>query len=109
MRVKQKNTAKLFRQMILIGVVVCLGACSEQPVAPAKSIRIVHANDTLVRKVQVALRKEGYYTGVTDGFLGQNTAFAIQRFQVDHDQIARPYIDRALLASLGIATHYQGD
>jgi peptidoglycan hydrolase-like protein with peptidoglycan-binding domain len=91
--------------MILIGAVVCLGACSDQPVAPAKPIRIVPANDALVRKVQIALRKQGYYTGVTDGFLGQHTAFAIQRFQVDHDQIARPFIDQALLVSLGIATH----
>jgi Putative peptidoglycan binding domain len=105
MRVKQKNTAKLLRRIILIGAAVCLGACSNQPVAPAKPITIVPANDALVRKVQIVLRKEGYYTGVTDGFLGQNTAFAIQRFQVDHDQIARPFIDRALLVSLGIATH----
>jgi Putative peptidoglycan binding domain len=105
MRVKQKNTAKLLRRIILIGAVVCLGACSDQPVAPAKSITILAANDALVRKVQIALRKHGYYTGVTDGFLGQNTAFAIQRFQVDHDQIARPFIDRALLVSLGIAMH----
>jgi peptidoglycan hydrolase-like protein with peptidoglycan-binding domain len=104
MSVKQKNTAKLLRRMILIAAAVCLGACSNQPVAPAKSVRIVEANVALVRKVQIALRKEGYYTGVSDGFLGQNTAFAIQRFQVDHDQIARPYIDRALLVSLGIAT-----
>ena len=92
--------------MILIGTVVCLGACSNEPVAPAKPIKIVQANDALVRKVQVVLRNQGYYTGVTDGFLGQNTAFAIQRYQVDHDQVARPFIDRALLVSLGIARNY---
>jgi peptidoglycan hydrolase-like protein with peptidoglycan-binding domain len=103
MSVKQKNTAKLLRRMILIGAVVYLGACSDQPVAPAKPITIVQANDALVRRVQVVLHKQGYYTGVTDGFLGQNTAFAIQRFQVDHDQVARPFIDRKLLVSLGIA------
>lgn len=105
MRVKQKNKAKLLRRIILIGAVVSLGACSNQPEAPAKPITILPANDAVVRKVQIALRKQGYYTGVTDGFLGQNTAFAIQRFQVDHDQIARPFIDRTLLVSLGIATH----
>jgi peptidoglycan hydrolase-like protein with peptidoglycan-binding domain len=75
------------------------------PVAPANSTRFVPANDATVRKVQSALRKQGYYTGVTDGFLGQNTAFAIQSFQVDHGQIARPFVDRQLLVSLGIATH----
>jgi len=91
--------------ILLVGAVVCLGACSDEPVAPAKPITILPANDAVVRKVQIALRKQGYYTGITDGFLGQNTAFAIQRFQVDHDQIARPFIDRALLVSLGIATH----
>ena len=91
--------------MVLVGAVICLGACSEEPVAPAKPITSLRANDALVRKVQVALRKQGYFTGATDGFLGQETAFAIQRFQVDHNQMARPFIDRALLVSLGIATH----
>jgi hypothetical protein len=91
--------------MILVGAVVCLAACSSEPVAPANSIKFVPSNDATVRKVQIALRKQGYYTGVTDGFLGQNTAFAIQSYQVDHDQIARPFIDRQLLLSLGIARH----
>jgi peptidoglycan hydrolase-like protein with peptidoglycan-binding domain len=91
--------------MILIGVALSFGACSDEPVAPAKPITIYPANDAIVRKVQIALRKQGYYTGVIDGFLGQNTAFGIQRYQVDHNQIARPFIDRALLVSLGIAKH----
>ena len=103
MRVKQKNTAQLLRRTVLIGAVIFLGACSNEPVAPAKPVTSLRANDALVRKVQIALRKQGYYTGITDGFLGQETAFAIQKFQVAHDQIARPFIDRALLVSLGIA------
>jgi peptidoglycan hydrolase-like protein with peptidoglycan-binding domain len=103
--VKDKNTAKFLRRMILIGAVVCLEACSSQPVAPVKSTRFVPANDATIRKVQIALRKQGYYTGIVDGFLGQNTAFAIQSYQVDHGQIARPFIDRQLLVSLGLATH----
>jgi Putative peptidoglycan binding domain len=104
MRVKQKNTAILLRLIILSGVALSFGACSNEPVAPAKPITILPASDAVVRKVQIALRKQGYYTGVTDGFLGQETALAIQKFQVDHHQIARPFIDRALLVSLGIAS-----
>jgi peptidoglycan hydrolase-like protein with peptidoglycan-binding domain len=55
-----------------------------------------------VRKVQLALRSRGYYAGLIDGFIGQNTAIGIQRFQIDHDQKVIPVIDRSLLISLGI-------
>jgi hypothetical protein len=93
----------IVRLILLIGVVVSLGACSDEQTAPLKSPTIYPASPAIVRKVQIALRSRGYYTGVTNGFLGQGTAQAIQRFQVDHDQDARPYIDRALLVSLGIS------
>jgi peptidoglycan hydrolase-like protein with peptidoglycan-binding domain len=93
---------EIVRRMLLIGVAVSLGACSDEQTMPAKSPTIYPANSAVVRKVQIALRNRGYYAGVVDGFLGQNTALGIQRFQVDHDQVARPYIDRELLVSLGI-------
>jgi peptidoglycan hydrolase-like protein with peptidoglycan-binding domain len=63
-----------------------------------------HTNSRTVRKVQVALRDRGDYAGVVDGYLGQNTANGIQRFQVEHcPQRVKPIIDRSLLVSLGIA------
>jgi len=94
----------LVRLMLLIGVIVSLGACSDEQARPPKSPTIHPASPAIVRKVQVALRSRGYYNGVVDGFLGQTTAIGIMRFQVDHDQVARPFIDRSLLVSLGIST-----
>jgi hypothetical protein len=105
MRVKQKNTIKMVRLIFLLGVAVFLGACSDEQVAPLKPITMYPAKPRIVRKVQLSLRNRGYYTGHVDGFLGQNTALAIQKFQIDHDLMERPFIDRALLDSLGIPGH----
>jgi hypothetical protein len=91
----------LVRLMLLIGVIVSLGACSDEQTTPPKPPTIYPASPAIVRKVQVALRNRGYYTGIVDGFLGQTTTIGIMRFQVDHDQVARPFIDRSLLVSLG--------
>jgi hypothetical protein len=103
MSAKRKIMVDIVRLILLIGVVVSLGACSDEQVTPLKSPTIYPASPAIVRKVQIALRSRGYYTGVTNGFLGPGTAQAIQRFQVDHDQVARPFIDRSLLVSLGIS------
>ena len=103
MSAKRKFMVQIIRLILLIGVVVSLGACSDEQVTPLKSPTIYPASPAIVRKVQIALRSRGYYTGITDGFLGQATAQAIQQFQVDHDQAVRPFIDRALLVSLGIS------
>jgi Putative peptidoglycan binding domain len=100
---KRKIMVHTVRLILLIGMVISLGACSDEQATPLKSPTIYPASPAIVRKVQNALRSRGYYTGVTDGFLGQGTAQAIQQFQVDHDQIARPFIDRPLLVSLGIS------
>jgi peptidoglycan hydrolase-like protein with peptidoglycan-binding domain len=102
--VKENIMVAIVRLMVLIGIAVSLGACSDEQVPPAKSPTIYPADSAIVRKVQIALRNRGYYASVVDGFLGQSTALSIQRFQVDHDQVARPYIDRPLLVSLGIST-----
>jgi hypothetical protein len=94
--------AELGRLMFLIGLVFSFGACSDEQVAPVHSSVIYPPDPAIVRKVQIALRERGYYAGLVDGFLGQNTAIGIQRFQVDHDQIVEPVIDQKLLVSLGL-------
>jgi hypothetical protein len=97
--------AEIRRLMFLIGVTVSLGACSEEQLPPPKSHAMYPPNPAIAQKVQIALRNRGYYAGIVDGFLGQNTAIGIQRFQVDHYQRVKPVIDRSLLVSLGIASH----
>jgi peptidoglycan hydrolase-like protein with peptidoglycan-binding domain len=95
--------ARIARLIFLLGTAVSLGACTNEQTPPAPlSHPIDRSNSANVRKVQIALRERGYYAGVVDGYLGQDTAFAIQRFQVDHDLRAKPIVDRPLLVSLGI-------
>jgi peptidoglycan hydrolase-like protein with peptidoglycan-binding domain len=93
------------RLIFLIGAIAFLGACSDEQVTPLQARPTYSPDPAIVRKVQIALRERGYYAGLVDGFLGQNTAIGIQRFQVDHDQIADPVIDRSLLVSLGIRSY----
>ena len=95
--------AEISRFVFLIGVVVSLGACCDEQVSLSQSRAAYYPPDPgIVRKVQIALQTRGYYAGVIDGFLGQNTANGIERFQVDHDQRVNPLIDRSLLVSLAI-------
>ena len=94
--------AEISRFVFLIGVVVSLGACSDEQVSPFQSRAAYPPDPGIVRKVQIALQARGYYAGVIDGFLGQNTAIGIERFQVDHDQRVNPLIDRSLLVSLAV-------
>ena len=56
----------------------------------------------VVRQVQLALGRRGYYTGAVTAFMGYDTQIAIQTFQVDHGLRVWPLVDRRLLASLGI-------
>jgi peptidoglycan hydrolase-like protein with peptidoglycan-binding domain len=53
--------------------------------------------------VQSALRQRHYYHEQVDGFFGQATAVAIERFQMDRDLYVKGVIDRQLLLALGIA------
>jgi peptidoglycan hydrolase-like protein with peptidoglycan-binding domain len=92
------------RLVIVIGVIVSLGACTEEQVPSIERPAIYHPNPARVRKVQIALRNRRYYAGIVDGYLGQNTGIAIQMFQIDHSQRVTPMIDRPLLVSLGIAS-----
>jgi peptidoglycan hydrolase-like protein with peptidoglycan-binding domain len=50
--------------------------------------------------VQRALRDHGYDKGSITGFIGKNTAEAIERFQIDHGLPVRPVADRFLLNSI---------
>ena len=61
-----------------------------------------HYSPAQLREVQLALRRQGYYTGVANGFMGYRTDLAISRFQLDHCHPVRPVVDRWLLTSLGI-------
>jgi putative peptidoglycan binding protein len=93
---------EISRLIVLIGVIVFLAACSEQPVPLVRSQGFYPTSPAAVRKVQIALRKRGYYAGVIDGFLGDSTTIGIQRLQVDRGQRVKPIVDRPLLVSLGI-------
>jgi peptidoglycan hydrolase-like protein with peptidoglycan-binding domain len=94
--------AEISRLILLIGTIVALGACSDEQLPPVDSRVTYPQNHAIVREVQISLRKRGYYAGIIDGFLGQDTAIAIQRFQMDHGQTVKPVIERPLLVSLGI-------
>ena len=59
-------------------------------------------SESETRRVQLALRRLGYYTGAVDGFMGQKTQVAIAKFQVDHNLPVRPKITHSLLVSLGL-------
>jgi hypothetical protein len=93
---------EISRLIVLIGVAVSLGACSNQPGLPLKSQGFYPTNPATVRKVQIALRSRGYYAGLVDGFLGECTAIGIRRWQIDRCERVKPIIDRSLLVSLGV-------
>jgi hypothetical protein len=100
---KQKNKTLRVRLIFLVAAAISFGACSGEQVTQRKPATVYSADGATVRKVQLALRHRGYYTGAVDGFLGHDTSLGIEKYQVDQDQLVRPYIDRALLVSLGIA------
>jgi peptidoglycan hydrolase-like protein with peptidoglycan-binding domain len=94
--------AKIPRLIFLVGTAISLGACTSEQVPPPLSHAMDHSTSHVVKEVQIALRNRGYYAGVVDGYLGQDTGYGIQRFQVDHGMRVKPTIDRPLLVSLGI-------
>ena len=96
--------AGIFRPIFLLGAAVALTACAGGKAPPLLPHETAQAGSHTVRKVQVALRERGYYAGVVDGFLGQDTGYGIQRFQVDHCQRVKPVVNRPLLVSLGIVS-----
>jgi hypothetical protein len=71
---------------------------TEYPIVPAYH----NYDERQLRRVQIALRRQGYYSGAADGFLGYKTDTAISRFQLEHRHPVRPVVDRWLLVNLGI-------
>ena len=61
-------------------------------------------SDPIVKRVQLALRNRGYYTGPINGYLGENTQIAIQKFQVFHCCAVAPLVTRWVLVALGIGS-----
>jgi peptidoglycan hydrolase-like protein with peptidoglycan-binding domain len=94
------------KRILLIGVACSLAVCTEGQVSPTEQSVAYHANAPIVRKVQIALRNRGYYHGLVDGYLGEDTGIAIQRFQIDHLKRVIPLLDPSLLVALGIARAY---
>ena len=101
----EKNTVTI-RTICLIGI-LSLGACkTNEPQGNPPSANVISTTDTAtVRAVQSALRQRRYYHEQVDGFFGQATAVAIERFQMDHDLYVEGVIDRQVLLALGITKH----
>ena len=77
---------------------------AQQPEYGANSPAVVLSQrDPVVKQVQIALRRLGYYTGAIDGFMGQDTQNAIELYGVDRGHRTEPVITRWLLTSLGIS------
>ena len=94
------------RTICLIGILL-LGACkTNEPQGTPAPAGVTSSSDTAtILAVQSALRQRHYYHGQVDGFFGQATAVAIERFQMDHDLYVKGVIDRQLVLALGIAKH----
>jgi peptidoglycan hydrolase-like protein with peptidoglycan-binding domain len=57
----------------------------------------------LVRRVQLALQKHGYYVGDNQGQFGMETRAAVRRYRRDHGLPIIGKIDQELLRSLGLS------
>jgi peptidoglycan hydrolase-like protein with peptidoglycan-binding domain len=99
----EKNTVTI-RTICLIGILLVGGCETNQPQGTPPPANVPSTSDTAtVRAVQSALRQRHYYHEQVDGFFGQATAVAIERFQMDRDLYVKGVIDRQLLLALGIA------
>jgi localization factor PodJL len=65
------------------------------------SVRWAHLR--LIVNVQVALQRDGYYAGPTDGMLGSQTREALAAFQADHGLTVTSAVDGPTLQTLGLA------
>jgi hypothetical protein len=61
------------------------------------------APDRIIVNVQVALQRDGYYAGPTDGMLGSQTREALAAFQADHGLTVTSAVDGPTLQTLGLA------
>lgn len=90
----------------VIALPLFLAACAGPELPFQTRLNYPKSTDSvIVRRVQIALWDRGYYHGNLDGFLGQDTANAIELFQVNHCMRAIPVVDRPLLVGLGLERH----
>ena len=99
------NEMRIVRIICLIGI-LGLGARAEnEPELPLLPNVMYTSDASTVRAVQSALQQRHYYRAGIDGFFGQATGDAIQRFQMDHGLQVKPVISESLLSALGIANN----
>ena len=92
-------------RLICIISVLSLTACAQEQSEPPLLPSVMYSpNARTIRAVQATLQNLHYYRGLVDGYFGQATGDAIQRFQVDHGLRVKPVIDRSLLNALKITT-----
>jgi peptidoglycan hydrolase-like protein with peptidoglycan-binding domain len=99
----EKNTVTI-RTICLIGILLVAACKTNEPQGTPPPANVLSTSDAAtVRAVQSALRQRHYYHEQVDGFFGQATAIAIERFQMDRDLYVKGVIDRQLLLALGIS------
>jgi hypothetical protein len=108
-RCRESQAGRWPRRFAVIAALASLAACSNnQNIGAVKPLDTPYSsNPGIVRAVQIALREQGYYAGYVTGFMGQSTAFGIERFQIEHCQRVKPIIDDELLQQLGIEPRSQ--
>ena len=89
------------RLICVIGALSLAACANEQPEPPLLPGNVMWSADPrTVRAVQAALQNRHYYRGAINGYFGQATGDAIQRFQIDQGLRVKPVIDRSLLNAL---------
>ena len=88
----------------IISVVALTSCANEQPETPLLPNVMYSFNVRTIRAVQATLQERHYYRGVVDGYFGQATGDAIERFQIDYGLRVKPVIDRSLLNALHTAS-----
>lgn len=68
---------------------------------PANATYDSHGRNRIVRKVQRALREDGYYVGDTEGNFCHETRVAVRRYRRDHGLPVVGKIDEEFLRTLG--------
>lgn len=58
--------------------------------------------DRIIVNVQVALQRDGYYTGPIDGSIGPQTREALAAFQADNNLAVTSAVDGPTLQTLGL-------
>lgn len=69
---------------------------------PSDYVYESHGRVPIVRKVQLALEEDGYYTGDNHGNYCFETRVAVRRYQRDKGLTITGKVDSALLQSLGL-------